>query len=321
MREPHVSGNLTLQPAAAIGVACAADVESSIDLLRCADIALYHAKTSNRVWVFFDQGMLDALQARKCLEDDLRRALAAGQFDVVYQPIMDPDGRDVVGAEALARWRHPVLGPITPSEFIPLAEESGLIDTLGEWVLRRACSEAAGWPDELFVAVNVSPVQFRQRDFRQVVERVLAETGLDPQRLELEVTETAVFADETAAEQTIMDMRSCGVRMALDDFGTGYSSLIYLRRFAFDKIKIDRSFLESMESTGESATIVHSIVHLGRSLGLTVTAEGIETVEQHRFLQAVGCHEMQGFLFSRPLTPDDFHKLIGADAAPLAASA
>ncbi len=321
VREPHVGAEVTLLPAATIGVACAADVESSIDPLRCADIALYHAKKANRAAVFFEPGMLAALQARKCLEDDLRRALAAGQFDVVYQPIMEPDGRDVVGAEALARWRHPVLGPITPSEFIPLAEECGLIDALGEWVLRRACADAAAWPGELFVAVNVSPVQFRQRDFRQLVERVLAETGLDPQRLELEVTETAVFADELAAEQTIMDLRSCGVRMALDDFGVGYSSLIYLRRFAFDKIKIDRSFLEAMETTGESATIVHSIVHLGRSLGLTVTAEGIETVEQHRFLQAVGCHEMQGFLFSRPATLEDFRKLIGVDAPPLAASA
>lgn len=318
---PFSHGGVVVTPTVTIGIAFAGDVEGPGELLRCADIALDHAKREQLAVATFDQGMMERLKARKQLEDDLRAALANDALDLVYQPVMSADGRSVVGAEALARWRHPTLGPIAPLDFVPLAEERGLIDKLGEWALRRACREAAEWPPELFVAVNVSAIQFRRSEFCPVVGRVLDETGFDPQRLELELTESAVIADEITAEQTIMELRARGVRMALDDFGIGYSSLIYLRRFAFDKIKIDRSFLESMESTGESATIVHSIVHLGRSLGLTVTAEGIETVEQHRFLQAVGCHELQGFLFSRPVSLGDFRKMIGLGEAPVALSA
>jgi EAL domain-containing protein (putative c-di-GMP-specific phosphodiesterase class I) len=196
-----------------------------------------------------------------------------------------------------------------------MAEERGLIIPLGEWVLRRACRDGKRWPG-LRIAVNVSPIQFRHRDFVGKVVEALEETGFDATRLELELTEGVVVEDADAAEAAMMELRALGVHLALDDFGTGYSSLIYLRRFAFDKIKIDRSFLESMEATGESAILVHSIVHLGRALGLTVTAEGVETKEQHRFLQALGCHQLQGYLFSRPIPAEDVDVLLGVAQKP-----
>jgi EAL domain-containing protein (putative c-di-GMP-specific phosphodiesterase class I) len=226
-----------------------------------------------------------------------------------YQPILSADSETIVGVEALVRWRHPVHGLIAPERFVGLAEDSGLIIPLGEWVLRKACMDARRWP-ELYVAVNVSPIQFRHKNFPMAVERILKETGMDPSRLELELTEGVVVKDADQAENAIIELRARGVRLALDDFGIGYSSLIYLRRFAFDKIKIDKSFLQSMEMTGESAIILHSIVHLGRALGLTVTAEGIENEDQQRFLQALGCHELQGFLFSQPIDADELATVI-----------
>ena len=231
-----------------------------------------------------------------------------------YQPILSADGEKLVGVEALVRWRHPVHGLISPERFVGLAEDSGLIFPLGEWVLRRACTDARRWPG-LYVAVNVSPIQFRHNAFPAAVERILKETLMDPSRLELELTEGVIVKDADQAENAIIELRAKGVRLALDDFGIGYSSLIYLRRFAFDKIKIDKSFLQSMEMTGESAIILHSIVHLGRALGLTVTAEGIENEDQQRFLQALGCHELQGFLFSQPLDADELTELVAQDQA------
>ena len=287
------------------------------ELLRRVDVALSQGKARNTpVTVYTDQ-LSEELKYKKQLEDDLRHALSHDGLHVNYQPLYAIDGVTMVGAETLVRWVHPRHGFIPPLTFVGLAEERGLMDQLGEFVLRRACLDARDWPDHLFVAVNVSPVQFRKDGFLDDVARILEETGLPPHRLELELTETAVVADEAKAEEMIIELRARGVRMALDDFGTGYSSLIYLRRFAFDKIKIDRSFLDALEPSGESAIIVESMVHLGRSLGLTVTAEGIETVEQHRFLQAIGCHELQGFLFSRPLTLDVFLKHVAESAAPL----
>jgi EAL domain-containing protein (putative c-di-GMP-specific phosphodiesterase class I) len=210
--------------------------------------------------------------------------------------------------ESLVRWRHPTKGLIPPSDFIGLAEKRGMILQLGEWVMRRACEDARQWPG-IRVAVNVSAIQFRHPGFVATVQKILNETGLDPARLELELTETVIVEDADGAENAMFDLRAMGVRLALDDFGTGYSSLIYLRRFAFDKIKIDKSFLESMEATGESAIIVHSVVHLGRSLGLTVVAEGVETSEQHRFLQALGAHELQGYMFSRPVQGSEISRI------------
>jgi EAL domain-containing protein (putative c-di-GMP-specific phosphodiesterase class I) len=246
---------------------------------------------------------------RKTVEDELRAAIDRDELTAQYQPIMSADGENIVGAEALVRWRHPVHGLIWPERFVGLAEDSGLIIPLGEWMLRRACLDARRWPD-IYVAVNVSPIQFRHNAFLAAVERVLKETGIHPSRLELELTEGVIVKDADQAENAIIELRAKGVRLALDDFGIGYSSLIYLRRFAFDKIKIDKSFLQSMEMTGESAIILHSIVHLGRALGLTVTAEGIENTDQQRFLQALGCHELQGYLFSQPVDAAELTALI-----------
>jgi EAL domain-containing protein (putative c-di-GMP-specific phosphodiesterase class I) len=253
--------------------------------------------------------MDETIRMRKVVEDDLRHAIAADELVLHYQPLVSADGQTIVGLEALVRWPHAKQGLISPARFISLAEERGLVIPLGEWVLRRACEDGRRWPG-LRIAVNVSPIQFRHRDFVTSVMRALRETGFDPARLELELTEGVVVEDADAAEAAMMELRAMGVHLALDDFGTGYSSLIYLRRFAFDKIKIDRSFLESMEATGESAILVHSIVHLGRALGLTVTAEGVETKEQHRFLQALGCHQLQGFLFSKPVPPEEIDALM-----------
>jgi diguanylate cyclase len=270
-------------------------------LMRLADTALYQAKNEGRNrYSFFERQMDEALKMRKLVEDDLRNAIDNNELLVHYQPQVSVDGETIVGVEALVRWPHAKRGMIPPMQFIPIAEERGLIIPLGDWVLRQACIDGKRWPG-IRVAVNVSPIQFRNKDFVKTVRRILAETDFDPTCLEIELTEGVLVEDADAAEAALMELRSMGVHLALDDFGTGYSSLIYLRRFAFDRIKIDRSFLESMEATGESAILVHSIVHLGRALGLTVIAEGVETKEQHRFLQAVGCHELQGYLFSRPV--------------------
>jgi diguanylate cyclase (GGDEF)-like protein len=280
-------------------------------LMRLADTALYQAKNGGRNrYSFFERQMDEALRLRKVVEDDLRAAILADELQLHYQPQYKANGEEIVGVEALVRWPHPQHGWISPQQFIAIAEERGLIIPLGEWVLRKACEDAKRWPG-LRIAVNVSPIQFRQRDFVSSVMNIIEEADIDPTRVELEVTEGVVMDDADAAEEAMMELRARGVRLALDDFGTGYSSLIYLRRFAFDKIKIDRSFLESMETTGESAILVHSVVHLGRALGLTVTAEGVETSEQHRFLQALGCHELQGYLFSKPVPAHEIDKMLG----------
>ena len=226
-------------------------------------------------------------------------AIERNELTVAYQPIVNNSGENVVGVEALCRWTHPIRGEIPPSEFIPIAENSGLIIELGEWVLRRACIDGNAWPS-ITVAVNVSPLQFRRSDFVDVVERILAETGFDPTRLELEVTESTLLGNVDTAELAMFRLKALGVRLALDDFGTGYSSLLYLRRFPFDKLKIDRSFVHSIERAADAAAIVHAVVSLGRGLGMKVTAEGVETAEQHLFLRAAGIHSMQGYRFGRP---------------------
>jgi diguanylate cyclase len=280
-------------------------------LMKFADVALYRAKHEGRNrYAFFEIGMDATLRLRKLVEEELREAIAADQLEIAYQPQFSADGRNIMGVEALVRWNHPVHGMISPADFVPIAEERGLISMLGEWVLRRACRDGRRWTG-ISVAVNVSPIQFRQKDFVGTVSRIVAEEGMDATRVELELTEGVIVEDADAAESAMMDLRAEGFRFALDDFGTGYSSLIYLRRFAFDKIKIDRSFLESMETTGESAILVHSVVHLGRALGLTVTAEGVETAEQQRFLQAVGCHQLQGYLFCKPVPAWKIDELLG----------
>ncbi len=216
----------------------------------------------------------------------------------------------MVGVEALARWTHPTHGEIPPSRFIPIAEHSGLIIELGEWMLRRACLDGRDWPG-LTVAVNVSPLQFRRSDFVEVVERILTETDFDANRLELELTESTLLGNLETAELSMLRLKAIGVRFALDDFGTGYSSLLYLRRFPFDKLKIDSSFVRSIEKAPDAAAIVHAVVSLGRGLGMKVTAEGVETAEQHLFLRAAGVHSMQGYRFGRPGTAADISAAAG----------
>jgi len=315
-KEPYELGQRKFIATASVGIAMAPEHSTHrSELAQLADIALYRAKHEGRNrYRIFEHSIGEEMRRRRAIEQGLRSAIDDNELYVHYQPIYDSDARRIVAVEALLRWKHPTLGAIEPGLLISVAEERGLILRLGEWVLRRACRDAAAWPT-IRVAVNVSPIQFRQRDFGLQVETVLTQTGFDPTRLELELTEGVIVSDADQAESVMTGLRGMGIRMALDDFGTGYSSLIYLRRFPFDKIKIDRSFLESVESTGESVVLIESVVNLGRALGLTVTAEGVETMEQMRLLQAIGCHEMQGFLFSKPVSAADITLLIAASEA------
>jgi diguanylate cyclase (GGDEF)-like protein len=300
---PYAIANQTIVIGASIGIAVIHQhVGSGADVMRHADLALYRAKNEgrNRACIY-DTQMDDNLLKRKLLENDLRSAIDNDQLHLAYQPIVNNSGEIVVGVEALCRWTHPERGEIPPVEFIPVAENSGLIIQLGEWVLRRACIDGKAWPG-LSVSVNVSPLQFRRADFVDVVERILAETEFDPTRLELEVTESTLIGNVETAELAMFRLKAFGVRLALDDFGTGYSSLLYLRRFPFDKLKIDRSFVHSIEKAADAAAIVHAVVSLGRGLGMKVTAEGVETAEQHLFLRAAGVHSMQGYRFGRPVS-------------------
>jgi diguanylate cyclase (GGDEF)-like protein len=275
------------------------------DILRYADMALYRAKNEGRNRACIYDAAMDAdLSQRKLLESDLLHAIRNDGLAAAYQPIVNASGDTMVGVEALARWTHPTAGVIPPSVFIPIAENSGLIVELGEWMLRRACLDGRNWPG-LMVAVNVSPLQFRRSDFVDVVERILKETDFDASRLELELTESTLLGNLETAELSMLRLKAIGVRFALDDFGTGYSSLLYLRRFPFDKLKIDSSFVRSIETAPDAAAIVHAVVSLGRGLGMRVTAEGVENAEQHLFLRAAGVHSMQGYRFGRPGPPAD----------------
>ncbi|HTQ83337.1 MAG TPA: EAL domain-containing protein, partial [Pseudolabrys sp.] len=253
----------------------------------------------NRACIY-DAAMDAELSNRKLLEADLREAIENDQLELNYQPIVNNSGEVLVGVEALCRWTHPTRGVIPPSEFIPAAEHSGLIIELGAWVLRRALTDGKAWPG-VSVAINVSPLQFRRTDFADLVERTLEETQFDPSRLELELTESVLLGNVDSAEAGMRRLKALGVKLALDDFGTGYSSLLYLRRFPFDKLKIDRSFVLSIEKAADAAAIVHAVVSLGRGLGMKVTAEGVETADQQLFLRAAGVHSMQGYRFGRPV--------------------
>jgi EAL domain-containing protein (putative c-di-GMP-specific phosphodiesterase class I) len=245
--------------------------------------------------------MNQRMQARRELERDLRRALMAGEFEVHYQPLVNLERNEVCGFEALLRWNHPVRGKVAPLEFIPLAEETGLIVPIGEWVLRQACADAARWPDHLRVAVNVSPVQFKNGSFLELVMGVLARTGIAADRLEVEITESAVLEDGDGAFGTLNRLHELGVRVALDDFGTGYSSFSNLRKFPFDKIKIDRSFVKDLSHANvDAAAIVRSVAQLGATLGMATAAEGVETEEQLEQVRAEGCTEIQGFYICEP---------------------
>jgi diguanylate cyclase (GGDEF)-like protein len=303
---PYAIANQTIVIGASIGIAVISEhVGGAADVMRHADLALYRAKNEGRNRACIYDSAMDAdLVKRKLLENDLRTAIENNDLRVAYQPIVNNSGETVVGVEALCRWTHPDRGEIPPSEFIPIAEHSGLIIELGEQVLRRACLDGKAWPG-LTIAVNVSPLQFRRSDFVDVVERILAETEFDPARLELEVTESTLLGAVETAELAMFRLKGLGVRLALDDFGTGYSSLLYLRRFPFDKLKIDSSFVRSIERAADAAAIVHAVVSLGRGLGMKVTAEGVETAEQQLFLRAAGVHSMQGYRFGRPCPAAD----------------
>ncbi|RDV05313.1 EAL domain-containing protein [Undibacter mobilis] len=302
---PYSVGGQNIVIGASIGIAIIdRNCAGGPDIMRYADMALYRAKNEGRNRACIYDNAMDAdLSKRKLLEGDLREAIKHGQLRLLYQPIVDKSGDVMLGVEALCRWTHPTRGEISPAEFIPLAENSGLIVELGAWVLRKAMLDGLAWPS-LTVAVNVSPLQFRRADFADLVERTLAETGFDPARLELEITESVLIGNFDTAETSMLRLKALGVRLALDDFGTGYSSLLYLRRFPFDKLKIDRSFVLSIEKAADAAAIVHAVVSLGRGLGMKVTAEGVETADQHLFLRAAGVHSMQGYRFGRAMAPD-----------------
>ena len=279
-----------------------------------ADAALYRTKADGRGTVrFFEADMDRRLRERRALQRDLQCAVERGELAVHYQP-QSRVGAGVVGFEALVRWHHPGHGIIAPNTFIPLAEESGLIISIGEWILRETCREAASWPRPLQIAVNLSPVQFQHGDLPAMVHAVLLETGLAANRLELEITEGVLIGDFSRALSILRRLKALGVRIAMDDFGTGYSSLSYLQSFPFDKIKIDRSFVSNLDSSSQSAAIIRAVIGLGRGLALPVIAEGVETAEQLAFLTEETCDEVQGYLVGRPLPIDDYAELVGRAA-------
>jgi diguanylate cyclase (GGDEF)-like protein/PAS domain S-box-containing protein len=287
------------------------DTTDPDQLLKNADMALYRAKADGRgTFRFFELGMDARAQARRLMELDLRAALLRNEFEVYFQPIHDIKAERISGFEALVRWNHPHRGLLAPDDFIPLAEETGLIVPLGNWVLERACKEAAGWSQPVRLAVNLSPTQFRSRNLVATIERALAASGLPPDRLELEITESVLLQDSETTLATLHKLRAFGVRISMDDFGTGYSSLSYLRSFPFDKIKIDRSFVHELADRQESMAIVKAVTGLGKSLGIATTAEGVETSDQLQLLRTEGCTEVQGYLFSPPRPAAEVEKIL-----------
>ncbi len=307
---PYLIEGQSVRVSACIGIAVGSLHEPPDEVFRDADIALYAAKSDMRGgFRFFEPAMEVSLQQRQSLRADLAMALERGEFHLVYQPLVDTRTGAVSGFEALLRWGHPQRGPIPPDVFIPVAEESGLIVPIGEWVLRTAAAEACNWADGITIAVNLSPRQFADGDLAPLVERVLAETGLPAQRLEIEITESVQLTGSNSNVETLQRLRNLGVRIALDDFGTGFSSLAYLQRFAFSKIKIDRSFVSGLPESGESRAIVRSVIGLGRALGMRVTAEGVETEGQFDWVKD-DCDEAQGYYLSRPVPAAEIAGLV-----------
>jgi EAL domain-containing protein (putative c-di-GMP-specific phosphodiesterase class I) len=259
---------------------------------------------------FFEISMDKQLREKRALQQDLHSAISRDELEFHYQPQAHIDG-EITGFEALARWHHPRHGLVPPSTFVPLAEESGLIVPLGEWILRTACREAASWPRPLRIAINLSPVQFRHGDLPRLVHEILLETGLSPSRLELEITEGVLIDNFTRAVAVLRRLKGLGVRIAMDDFGTGYSSLSYLQSFPFDKMKIDQAFVANLGHSHQATTIIRAVIALGRGLNLPVVAEGVETDEQLRFLAAEGCSEFQGYLVGRPKPIEEYAHAVG----------
>ncbi len=301
-----INGHI-LNVGASVGIAVApADGTDPDDLLRKSDLALHVAKAEGRgTFRFFEGGMEARLNARRALELDLRKALAGQEFRLVYQPQIELATGRICGFEALLRWHHPGRGVVSPADFIPLAEEIGLIVPIGEWVLRAACKEAASWPASVRVAVNLSPEQFRSPHLFESIASALARSKLDPGRLELEITEGALIHDTEVVLDLLNRVRALGAHVSMDDFGTGYSSLSYLQRFPFDKIKIDQSFVRGADPSHDKQAIVRAVAGLGASLGMRTTAEGVETPEQLERVRQEGCTEVQGYLLGRPLSPED----------------
>jgi diguanylate cyclase (GGDEF)-like protein len=300
--EPYTIAGHQLVIGVSIGISLAPeDGKNPDELLKKADLALYRAKADGRgTYRFFETGMDARAQARRLLELDLRAALQRSEFEVHYQPIRDIAQDKVVAFEALVRWKHPLRGMIPPVNFIPLAEETGLIVQLGDWVLRQACTDAVGWSQDVDIAVNLSPVQFKNLNLVSSVKAALEASGLPAHRLELEITESVLLQNSETTLAVLHELRAFGVRISLDDFGTGYSSLSYLRSFPFDKIKIDRSFVTELATRDDSMAIVRAVTGLGKSLGIVTTAEGVETDEQFDLLRREGCTQAQGYLFSKP---------------------
>jgi len=296
---------------ASVGVAVAPQHGTDLDqILKNADLAMYAAKSAGRrTWRLFDPAMDARVKARRMLETDLRQALLDGAFEVYYQPCVSLDDNKITGCEALVRWRHPERGMISPADFIPVAEETGLINELGEWVLNTACKDAMTWPGDFKLAVNVSPVQFKSGALALKIAAALAASRLPARRLEVEITEAVLIRDDDAALAVLHQLRAIGVRIALDDFGTGYSSLSYLQRFPFDKIKIDRCFVNDLATQG-GTSIVQAVVNIAAARDMMTLAEGVETSEQRESLRALGCSEMQGFLFSRPVPAPEILRLL-----------
>jgi predicted signal transduction protein with EAL and GGDEF domain len=310
---PFDLGDHQVSIGTSIGIAVAPSDGINPDaLMKNADLALYLAKKEARGgYRFFEPQMDRRMQARRGLERDMRNALGNGEFAVHYQPLVNVESNEISGFEALIRWTHPKRGNIPPADFIPLAEETGQIVGIGAWVLRQACTDAATWPSHLTIAVNVSAAQFKLTNLVEGVVGTLAATGLKPHRLELEITESVMFQDHYAAFGALTRLHDLGVRIALDDFGTGYSSLSNLRKFPFDRIKIDRSFVSDLSAANVDAlAVVRSIAQLGVSLGMSTTAEGVETQEQADHARAEGCTDMQGFLFSRAVPADQVALLL-----------
>jgi diguanylate cyclase (GGDEF)-like protein/PAS domain S-box-containing protein len=312
INQPYEIGGHHVVVSASIGLALSpSDGTTSEQLLRNADMALYRAKSEGRsAFRFFEPTMDARLQARRLLELDLRKALENGEFELLYQPQLVAATEVVTGCEALLRWRHPARGLVPPAEFIPLAEEIGLIVPIGDWVLRTACAEAASWPVPISIAVNLSPAQFKSRTLVDSVVSAVIQSGLGPSRLELEITESVLLHDNEATLAILHELRNFGIRISMDDFGTGYSSLSYLRSFPFDKIKIDRSFINDLSGQDGSSAIIKAVAGLGHGLGIITTAEGVETREQLDLIRAEGCTEVQGYLFSPPVPAERLMEIV-----------
>ena len=322
LSQPYAISGASISIGASLGIAVSPDDgETSETLIRNADLALYAAKADGRgVHRFYREEMLAGAQSRKQLEDDLRKAVAGGHFHLNYQPVVSTTGARIVGFEALIRWTHPTRGPVSPSDFIPVAEDCGLIEKIGEWVLRTACVEAAAWPEWVRVGVNVSPIQFANPALPRIVTEALLRSGLAPGRLELEITESVFVNESASTDQMFAELKAIGVRLALDDFGTGYSSLGYLRKAPFDKIKIDQSFVRGAAIEGSrNAAIIKAIVTLANTLGMETTAEGVELQDEIELIRELGCSHIQGFVYGRPMLAVDAQKLLESEGGQASA--